>query len=322
MKSIPVSIVIPVYNVDSVVRLVLESVYAQAYPIREILLVDNHSSDQSVRVIKEFINNHKKIPIHIIQRKKTYGISDSYNLGVRLAKSQLVITLHSDSVLPTNGEIAKLVKPLIYDSSIVASIPWVVHRREEWLKYNFWQKCVFARSVGTESPSGNGKFDCYRKAVFMKIGGYDVKHFNLHVGAEDADMHHRLRSMGIVVESQARVIHMHGFLKTYSPKDYYLQRRFLSIAYGKYLKLYSKQLKGDIRYFIIKPLLALSIILWIIYPVFIIPFLIFPFVYMPRMYTDKITRNDPNIILFTFMQWYLIFAESIWMIKGWRLKNT
>lgn len=317
-----VTVIIPSYNVESVFTQVLQSVYEQTYPIEEIIIIDNHSLDNTVNVVRNFMRRHTKIPIQLIVRKKMYGISESYNMGAKRAQTEYIVTLHSDSLLPTKGELEKLMKPILSDSTAVVSIPYVVHRFSEWIRYPYWQKCAFSRVVGTQVHSGNGKFDCYRKDAFIQVHGFNVNEFNSTVGAEDADMHRRLKRIGSIVPSEARVIHIHGFFSSYSLKQYIEQRRFLSVSYGKYISIYRSSLKQDLVYFMIKPVIFLCTIGGVFNPLFFIPIALFPFFYMPVMFTSKETRYDPRNILLIIVQWFLIFFEPYWMLRGLRMKSS
>lgn len=308
-----VTIIIPSYKVEGVLREVLESVYRQTYPIKKIILIDNHSPDRSVEVARNFATSHKKIPIEIIEREKTYGLSDSYNLGVKLARTTHIVTFHSDGILPTTYELGKLILPFIKDSTIVAAGPMLVHQMEEWLGYNFWQKCLFAVSVGKKIPSGNGKFDCFNRNAYLKAGGFDTKQFRHTIGAEDIDMHLRLRSLGKVVNSEACVIHAHPAEPDYTMMHWIARRKFLALSYGRYLQLYFPREWMRQRVFFVKPVLAIASLLAAFHPIFLLPLVIFPFAYMPVMFQEPSTRSDPRIFLLPFVLMFLVFYESYWM---------
>jgi len=315
-KYLDISLIVPVFNISSVVEKVLESIKIQTYPIREIIVIDNHSSDNSVDLIKKFIKNNKRMKIKLIERDRTYGISSSYNLGAKLSKSKYIVSLHSDSVLPTRNEIKKLVKPFEKDSKVVASYPFVVHTRNVWLKYNFWQKCLFGTVYGTERPSMNGKFDCYRKTDFLQIGGYDEKKFSPHIGTEDADMHHRLEKRGKVISSRARVVHVHGIDKNYSLKDWIARRKFLSVSYGRYIKMHANDMGLEVLLFFVNPLLVTCALLGFINYLFLVPVLLFPFIYFRKMFFDPAIFLNPRIILLPFILYFLIFYESFWLLES------
>lgn len=313
-KHPTVTIVIPVYKVGRVLGAVLTSIYDQTYPVAEIILVDNHSPDDSVAIAKQFAASHTKIPIRIILRKRTYGLSDSCNLGATLAKTTHIVTIHSDGLLPTKFELDKLMKPFITDPTVVAVGPILVHRMEEWRGYNFWQKCLFASSVGKEIPSGNGKFDGFNREVFLQSGGFDTRCFDNTMGAEDIDIYLRLLAIGKVVNSQARVVHAHPADPNYTMKDWIARRKFLALSYGRYLQLYfPHEWKRQVVFFI-KPLFATSVLLGFMHPIFVVPLVVFPFFYMPVMYRDASTRRDPLILILPFIVVFLIFYESYWML--------
>ena len=321
-KTIQISIVIPVWNVETVVDKVLESVIKQRYPIKEILIVDNHSSDNSVQVIDKFIKTHKTKSIRLIKRDKTYGLSASYNLGIAKAKTPYVVTLHSDSILPTKYELERLVEPIAQDSHIIATYPILLHTFSVWNKYNFWQKCQFAQVVGTAKPSMNGKFDCYHKKAYLSVNGYNEEKFSSEIGAEDADMFIRLKKIGNVASTRAKVIHLHGFKKDYSYYDWMMNRKYMAVAYGAYIKHHYRSIGLSIIYFFIKPFLIILLIAGLFYLPLVIPFLLFPFYYMRRMFITKSTLNDTRILALPFIVYYFIFYETYWMIVGIFFKKT
>jgi len=96
-----VSIIIPTYNRASDLERALASVVAQTYDRWEVLVVDNHSTDGTDRVVGQFNNPQ----IAIYQRPKIYigstphndrVIAASRNVGLRHARGEYVALLDSD----------------------------------------------------------------------------------------------------------------------------------------------------------------------------------------------------------------------------------
>lgn len=315
-KSNPLklSVVVPVYNVKYSLENCLESLKMQDYPISEIIIVDNHSLDSSVEIAEKFKEKNKNLNIRIVKRKKTYGVSDSYNLGAKLAKENYIVTIHSDGVIATKHELRKLVNPILLDSSIVATYPTGLHPRSLWLTYNFWQKCLFARDIDQKSIAINGLFDCYRKEAFLRIGGYDQDRFSNTFGSEDADMSIRLGREGKLVATTAEIIHQHSFEGGYTYKNWISRRRFLAISYGHLMRIHALSMKKDVVIYFIKPMLVLSSLLGFINLLFLIPLLLFPFFYMSRMFTDSATLKDPRILTLPFLLLFLVYYESFLII--------
>ena len=70
---IDISIVVPMYNVENYIEKCLESLLKQATDIAyEIILVDDGSSDNTVRICKKYKNKYKNISI--LSKKKWWGI--------------------------------------------------------------------------------------------------------------------------------------------------------------------------------------------------------------------------------------------------------
>ena len=104
----PVSVIVPTRNVESTVTKALKSIEKQVYPIHEIIVVDNHSNDATVRLIDAY-SNTSKIPIRLTRRRENRGIGASYNYGIKQATTDYVVLMHSDSVLQTRTELTKLI---------------------------------------------------------------------------------------------------------------------------------------------------------------------------------------------------------------------
>ena len=94
MHSLPkISIVIPVYNVEKYLRQCLESVINQTLQDIEIICVDDGSTDNSLKILRDYASKDRRIKI-LTQRNKYAGIAR--NKGLRVAKGEYVHFLDSD----------------------------------------------------------------------------------------------------------------------------------------------------------------------------------------------------------------------------------
>ena len=98
-----VSITIPTYNNHKTLRKTLESVKAQKYKNIEIIIIDSHSNDGTLDIIKEFKE------IKVFQYKGT--LLGARGLGVEKAKGEFVALIDSDHVLDPDT-IEKAVKAM------------------------------------------------------------------------------------------------------------------------------------------------------------------------------------------------------------------
>lgn len=97
-----VSIIIPVYNVEQYIVRCLESITAQEIKdiIIECLLIDDCSSDNSIRVAEQFIGSYKgNITFRILRHNTNRGPSAARNTGIVAATGDYLFFLDSDDQL-------------------------------------------------------------------------------------------------------------------------------------------------------------------------------------------------------------------------------
>lgn len=87
-----VSAVIPLYNAASYVGAAIESVLAQTYPIQEIIVIDDGSTDDPQAALAPYEDKLRYVRI------ENSGAAHARNLGVSLARSPLIAFLDADDV--------------------------------------------------------------------------------------------------------------------------------------------------------------------------------------------------------------------------------
>ena len=175
--KIYVSCIITTKNEREVIGALLSSIKTQSYKNFEIVLVDNDSTDETVKIAKTF---GAKI--------FTYGPERSAqrNFGVKKAKGKYALILDADMVLTKNA-LADCVEKFEKDDGLGALvIP------EKSFGEGFWTKCrAFEREFYVGEPSIEAA-RCFRKDIFLKFGGYDE---NI-TGPEDYDLPLRIKKAG------------------------------------------------------------------------------------------------------------------------------
>ncbi len=96
----PMSIVIPVYNRAKELPRTVASVVAQTYRPLRLILVDNHSSDNSLAVCHELQEKYRTdtLQVDVVQELKR-GASAARNKGLSLVESRHVMFFDSDDTL-------------------------------------------------------------------------------------------------------------------------------------------------------------------------------------------------------------------------------
>jgi len=88
-----VSIIVPIYNVDSFLRQCLDSIVAQTYQNLEVILLDDGSTDDSGKIIDEYAKKYKIMkPIH----QKHQGVASARENGVAAVSGEWVSFIDPD----------------------------------------------------------------------------------------------------------------------------------------------------------------------------------------------------------------------------------
>lgn len=99
MKKI--SIIIPVYNAEKYIGKCLNSIKKQTYSNYEIIIVDDGSKDNSLKICEKFKNENKNIILKIFTQKNK-GPSSARNKGIVNAKGDYITFVDSDDYLEEN----------------------------------------------------------------------------------------------------------------------------------------------------------------------------------------------------------------------------
>lgn len=94
-----ISIIIPVYNVELYISKCIESVLNQTYKSFEVIIVDDGSPDNSIKIAQKYADIDKRIRIIT---KENGGLSDARNVGINQAKGKYIYFLDSDDYIEDN----------------------------------------------------------------------------------------------------------------------------------------------------------------------------------------------------------------------------
>lgn len=96
VRSVKVSVIIPVYNVEDYLQECLDSICGQTLRDIEIICINDGSTDDSLRILEKFAAEDKRITI-VSQRNK--GLSGARNTGVLFATGEYIYFIDSDDYI-------------------------------------------------------------------------------------------------------------------------------------------------------------------------------------------------------------------------------
>jgi len=132
------TVVITSYNYEKFIRDCIKSALVLDWPDKEIIVVDDASEDDSVKIIDEY-------PVTLIKNAKTYGPAGACNVGLDHATGDAAIILCSDDVILPLA--AQLTLPhLLFADFVISNF------------YEYWDECSFENSLTKKRVRESGKF--------------------------------------------------------------------------------------------------------------------------------------------------------------------
>jgi len=201
-----VSIIVPAYNEESVIRSSLSSLLELRYPYYEIIAVDDGSTDATYAQMKEFEGNHYGVKVSVY-RKENSGKADTLNYGVRRSNAPIVVCMDSDSRL-TPDALRYAVRHFA-DKSVgaVAGNVKVINRHNIWTKLQaleYIEGLNIVRNAQAFWRSVNvipGPIGIFRRSALQATGGYDSDTF-----AEDFDMTVKILADGWKIHYEPKAV--------------------------------------------------------------------------------------------------------------------
>ena len=328
--DLPVTVIISGRNSATTVQECLESIAAQDYPIGEIRVFDNGSTDDS-RAIVESVAAKESVPIRLIDGGPEGTISAAYNRGAEMAMCDVVVLCHSDCMLPTAGELRKLVTPLRETPGASVAYPRQLMPRDVWRRFPYWQKLLFVTAVDRLEHTRCATFDAVFRSTYLEVGGFNAKRFTSRCGygGEDNDAQVRFARAGRPLFTEALAIHLHSF----SPKNGFLSylrtRALLARTYGKQLRWQKGIVERSNILFFVRPTLAILSFLalfpfalgmtmlgWTLLACAIGIQCLFSILASRKMFMYRETLFDPRILLVVPVTLGMIYFETFWFLHG------
>lgn len=202
----PVTIVVPVYNEETVIASALRSLLSLDYPIFDILVVDDGSTDKTFDIASSLEGRYGAVTVRVV-RQSNGGKATALNTGIALARTPFVLCMDGDSRL-ARGTLRSAMRHF-EDPRVgaVAGNVKVVNRNNVWtrlqaLEYieglNLARRAQGFLRVVNIIP---GPIGIFRRDVLREVGGYDTDTF-----AEDADLTLKILTAGWHVRYEERAI--------------------------------------------------------------------------------------------------------------------
>jgi len=211
-KRDKVSIITVNYNGKNILKKCLESIKNKTlYENYEILVVDNNSTDGSIKMLQKFFPE-----IKLIQNPKNYGFSKGNNIGIRETlkhRTDYILLLNNDTEVTENW-LKSMIKISDNDKRIGIVGPKLILPNESTQKncysYKYGLTKKFAPNKTQDVDCVSGACMLIKNCVIQKIGLLDEGFNPLYF--EDIDYCFRVKKSGfrIVYTTKSKVYHHKG----------------------------------------------------------------------------------------------------------------
>lgn len=202
-----VSVIIPTRNSAETIGKCLDSIQKQTYQETEIIVVDNHSDDETSQISRDYgVRFLKKGPERSAQR----------NYGAKQSKGDFLMFIDSDMEL-TPRTVTYCVEKSINRDCDAIIIPEMTVGKGFWVKVRRLERATYIGDTLFEAA----RF--FRRNTFSDLGGFDEE----MTGSEDYDLQAKLEKNNYrIMHVDPPIIHNEGnlrFGKHLMKKYYYAQ---------------------------------------------------------------------------------------------------
>jgi cellulose synthase/poly-beta-1,6-N-acetylglucosamine synthase-like glycosyltransferase len=178
-SAVSVSVVLAAYNEEAVIERTLRALAASTYPLTEILVVDDGSTDSTAARVRDLATEDPRIRLI---RQRNAGKSRALNSALLRATGEIVVTVDADTIVtPTTvgNLVRRFCRPDAEDLAAVAGVVRVGNRDRNILTR--WQALEYLTQISVERAAQDhlgaimivpGACAAWRRRAVLGVGGY------------------------------------------------------------------------------------------------------------------------------------------------------
>jgi glycosyltransferase involved in cell wall biosynthesis len=230
-KKIIISVIITVFNYDKFICDAINSVIENDIDV-EIVIVDDKSTDDSLKLSRSFLNTNHKITL--IEKYNNTGLIDSRNIGISICSGEYVFILDADNTIYKNCLQEHLDYITKYNLVACYGVIDCFNEEGELIKK------ISNKTFNYELLKFGNYIDAmamFNKKELIDVGGYDTNLSKFGVGWEDFELWLRLgylnKKVGFINKSLSRYLVKEDSMLSETNKDsnkgnliYYLNNKY------------------------------------------------------------------------------------------------
>jgi Glycosyltransferases, probably involved in cell wall biogenesis len=207
MMNDMVSIIMPMRDAGLFIRSCIESIIAQDYDLWELVVVDDHSSDDSAILVGRYVPQDHRIKLINTEGR---GIIDALHTGYKISSGQWITRMDADDLMAP-GRLSEMVTVLRSQGGGALAVGLVSYFRTDGLgggyqRYERWLNLLTERSENFANIYRECSIPspCWmlRRSDFDRIGGFESDRY-----PEDYDLAFRMYKAQLKVIGIPKVLH-------------------------------------------------------------------------------------------------------------------
>ncbi len=183
------SIIVANYNNGRYLNTLINSVLNQTYDNWELIITDDCSTDNSLKIIQSFLRNEK---IKLLKHKKNYGAAKAFSTCIENSDGEIIAMLGADDALKANAikEIMQAHKKFPHASMIIANLikcDSSLNPIGEYIKFP-----DIPKSQTVLIQFGLSGWDTFKRCFYDKTSGLDIEQKR----AIDQDLYFKMEEVG------------------------------------------------------------------------------------------------------------------------------
>ena len=164
-----ISIITVCFNSQQTIRATIKSVLSQSYKQVEYIIIDGASTDNTIKIIKEFSNS-----IDVFVSESDAGIYDAINKGISKSSGDVVGLLHADDVFDNRSVIDNVMRLFDENVDMIYGDINYVDRNDIYRVIRRWKSDSYKKGKFKWGwmPPHTGFF--IKKSCYLKYGLYNL----------------------------------------------------------------------------------------------------------------------------------------------------
>lgn len=202
-----ISILVPFKNTSQFIAECLDSILKQTYSNWELIIIDDHSTDESYSIVEGFATRDSRIQLH---KNKGSGIIDALQLAYSKSKGNIITRMDSDDIMSLN-KLQIMHDDLVNHGKGHISLGLVKYFSEEGINEGFSN---YEKWLNALTEKGSNYSEIYKECVIASpcwmIHREDFDNcgaFNSKIYPEDYDLVFRFYKHNIKCIPSSKLLH-------------------------------------------------------------------------------------------------------------------